>query len=152
MRLLVFILAFISNVSLETNAQVADYKNIATLYGKCRLQIVGGFSSCNSSVTYMQLKDGHIVLFFEKGDILFKLTSTKNSHSNSEDYYLDIDTFEMRSGNQDWSESQQMEGECHFQFKKDAPEISEIKCDLHNASKSLRYAFYLEDIKSFKRN
>lgn len=146
------IAVFTSNLAITIFAQEPNYKNIATLYGKCRLQIVSGFSPCSPAVTYMQLKDGRIVLFFEKGDTLFKLSSIKNTHINSEDYHLIIDSFAMKSRNLDWAEDRQIEGECLFQFKKDAPEISEIKCDLSNKGAGLRYAFYLEDIKSFKKN
>ncbi|MBA4121323.1 MAG: hypothetical protein H0X72_02520 [Acidobacteria bacterium] len=124
--------------------------HFAALTGKCRFQLIEGFFPCNSKVAFVQSANGRSLITFikrEKGrEILFTLSGGSDRQPNLENYYLSIDTFRMKNGDDDEVGDDGMEGECHFRMNKTATNFFSVKCDVYNRAKGTLYNFYLENI------
>lgn len=124
--------------------------HFAALTGKCRFQLIEGFFPCDSKVAFIQLANGRSLLTFIKREngkeILFTLSGGSDRQPNLENYYLSIDTFRIKNGDDDEIGDDGMEGECHFHMNKTATNFYSVKCDIYNRAKATLYNFYLENI------
>lgn len=124
--------------------------HFVALTGKCRFQLVEGFFPCEPKVAFIALANGRALITFIKREngkeYLFTLSGGSDRQPNLENYYLGIDTFRMKIGDDDELVDDGMEGECHFQMDKTATNFYSVKCDIYNRSKGTLYNFYLENI------
>jgi hypothetical protein len=116
----------------KTGALEADITSMTSFRGKCRFQVVKGFSRCENAVLFIELENKRAILIFAKDKDIFELSGGSDRQPNLENYFLSIDTVRTLEDSHTVAQSKEMEGECHFKLNKQASKFYFIKCDVYN--------------------